>query len=474
VKQSAPPHILLVNPWITDFAAYNLWSRPLGLLEIGGILRDAGFRVSLIDCVDAENFSVQTPFRPKTSPYGAGKLKRTPIKKPKLFSAIPRKYCRYGITPEDFSLQLKRLPKPDLVLVTSIMTYWYPGVKEAIEHLKRHFPHTPVWLGGVYATLLPRHARTVCRPDRVIEGPFTGNLLREVCDLTGHSPAQSPPLPGQAGLPFWEGYNFHHFLCIRTSLGCPFRCPYCASHLLSPGFVEHPVEPLAETVVRLYRFYQVRDFAFYDDALLVNASTRFIPFLKALKKRGLPVRFHTPNGIHIRLITREIAFLMKQAGFNTLRLSLETINPETQKRLGSKVTLEEFDRALRYLFEAGFTHEEIKVYLLVGLPGQTFEEVTASVAAVLERGIRPSLAEYSPIPGTALWEAACRVSPYPLKEEPLTHNNILLACGGKEITKERLDALKREIQAAFGSNPPENGAVKPEFFPQEKPDEEHP
>ena len=30
------PHILLVNPWIHDFAAYDFWAAPLGLLEHGG------------------------------------------------------------------------------------------------------------------------------------------------------------------------------------------------------------------------------------------------------------------------------------------------------------------------------------------------------------------------------------------------------------------------------------------------------
>ena len=29
------PHILLVNPWIHDFAAYDFWAKPLGLLTLG-------------------------------------------------------------------------------------------------------------------------------------------------------------------------------------------------------------------------------------------------------------------------------------------------------------------------------------------------------------------------------------------------------------------------------------------------------
>ena len=31
--------ILLINPWIHDFAAYDFWLKPLGLLYLGGLLR---------------------------------------------------------------------------------------------------------------------------------------------------------------------------------------------------------------------------------------------------------------------------------------------------------------------------------------------------------------------------------------------------------------------------------------------------
>ena len=46
------PSILLVNPWIHDFAAYDFWAKPLGLLSIASILREHGFNVSYIDCLD--------------------------------------------------------------------------------------------------------------------------------------------------------------------------------------------------------------------------------------------------------------------------------------------------------------------------------------------------------------------------------------------------------------------------------------
>jgi hypothetical protein len=36
------PRVLCINPWIYDFAAYDHWSKPLGLLYIAAFLRERG------------------------------------------------------------------------------------------------------------------------------------------------------------------------------------------------------------------------------------------------------------------------------------------------------------------------------------------------------------------------------------------------------------------------------------------------
>lgn len=45
-------NVLLINPWIYDFAAYDFWSKPLGLLYMAGILRKNSIGVQLIDCMN--------------------------------------------------------------------------------------------------------------------------------------------------------------------------------------------------------------------------------------------------------------------------------------------------------------------------------------------------------------------------------------------------------------------------------------
>lgn len=51
--------ILLINPWIYDFAAYDLWMKPLGLLYIAGFLEESGYDVSLINWMDRHQAASQ-------------------------------------------------------------------------------------------------------------------------------------------------------------------------------------------------------------------------------------------------------------------------------------------------------------------------------------------------------------------------------------------------------------------------------
>ena len=51
--------LVLLNPWIYDFAAYDLWSKPLGLFHMGAFLRECGFDIHLIDCLDVHHPSLK-------------------------------------------------------------------------------------------------------------------------------------------------------------------------------------------------------------------------------------------------------------------------------------------------------------------------------------------------------------------------------------------------------------------------------
>ena len=84
------PSLMLINPWIYDFAAYDLWSKPLGLLCLAAYLRQAGAKVHLIDCLDVHRSTLDdasAKVRPLRRAYGTGKFPRKEIEKPSPLSA---------------------------------------------------------------------------------------------------------------------------------------------------------------------------------------------------------------------------------------------------------------------------------------------------------------------------------------------------------------------------------------------------
>lgn len=433
------PRVLLINPWIHDVAAYDLWLKPLGLLVIGAMLRRRGIEAALIDCLDCAQPAQRScrPRAPVRKSDGSGHFHKAAIACPEALQQFGLPFRRYGITPAALRAAIAAGPRPDAVFVTSMMTYWYSGVAETIAHIRQYLPGVPVFLGGVYATLCPTHARKHSGADRVFTGAFTSGLLEEMGLTAERCAADGPAMPDCGLLASRDS------LPLLTSRGCPNKCPYCASHMLYPGFEHYDPQSVIEQIRSWHTGMGVRDFALYDDALLVNAPDHFIPLAHAISRLGLPIRLHVPNGLHVRYINEEIAGLLKQAGFVTLRLGFESADSGMQQALGGKTGNDEFLRAARALLRAGFTREQAGVYILAGLPGQEARQVAASIRFVHETGLRPFVSEYSPIPGTAMWEKAVAASPFPIRDEPLFHNNSLLPCRWQGCTPQDVHLLKR-------------------------------
>jgi radical SAM superfamily enzyme YgiQ (UPF0313 family) len=437
VKHIAP-HILLINPWITDFSAYNFWIKPLGLLRIASFLRKNGFRVTLVDCLD---FSI------KRRKYGDGKFLKTKIDKPHPLKSVPRNYGQYGI-PEEMLLKRFSLleEKPDIIGITSGMTYWYPGIYKLVEITKKFFRNVPTILGGIYATLCYEHAKKHSDVDIVYNGSGELDVLKLISELTQFPIPQSGFPTDSTSYPAFDLYAQLDYICIATSKGCPFRCTYCASPFLAKGFSRRDPLRVVDEIEYWTRKYGVNNIAFYDDALLFDPSKHLIIIMKELIKRGISCNFHTPNAIHIKEIDEEIAVLLFRSGFKTIRLGLETSNGATQIETGGKVDNQGFRQAVKNLKRAGYSGEEIGVYLMVGLPGQRAGEVEEGVAFVKETGANPMLVEYSPIPHTPLFEKAKKVSQFDLENEPLFHNNTILPCQWDGFTMADYRRLKEGLR----------------------------
>ena len=418
IAETCGKRILAIAPPIYDFAYADLWSKPLGLLYIIEGLQGKN-SVSFIDCLSLGAVGDKT--------FGRKKIKKEEVQKPIQYEAlnIKRRFNRFGISRAEFLELLAKVETPDYILVTSTMTYQYLGVAEVIKILRSTFPASKIILGGVYASLCREHAMSLGSDE-----------------LSPHFvPSVTSPAMEFYNNPFGTGQKIPYGV-LMTSFGCPFSCQYCASNILWGAYRRRSVESVLQDFHYQYSL-GARDFAFYDDALLLQKEDYILKICRELKKNyGDTFRLHTPNGLHVRQITQEVAETFASCNFRTLRLSLESTNFETLMASSGKVACQDYINAVGNLASAGYDAAEIETYILLGLPGQSVASVRDTINFVLENGGKPKLAEFSPIPGTVSFEEACRQNPE-LKSEPLLQNNsIYTTYVSKTMSPETLQDLK--------------------------------
>jgi radical SAM superfamily enzyme YgiQ (UPF0313 family) len=434
------PRLLLVNPWIFDFAACDYWLKPIGLLALASALKDAGFEIDFLDLTDASWIKdLELKSKLKRRNDGRSKFFAEEIEKPEPLKKIPRRYKRYGIPPGTAREILARMKKPDAVLLSTTMTYWSLAYAETVRFLRTCFGDAPVIAGGLYATICQEHAQKKLGADFLCDGPYEKELPFILEKIFGSAPALKSPEQVRLGL---DLYSRLEYGIVLTGRGCPFRCKYCVGWELNPALTRKPVEMVVEEIAWQSQALGVRNIAFYDDALLIDSEKHIMPILEKIARAELPLKFHAPNGMHLRPMSQELARLMKDSGFKTIRFGLETADPDAQKNLGAKAGLSDLDSALGHLEKAGYRRAEIGIYLLAGLPGQTAGQIEADITSVKKLGARPYLSEYSPIPGTGLWEESVRTAKYPIADEPLFQNCTLMSCGHESLTFQKFHQLK--------------------------------
>ena len=466
--------ILLVNPPIYDFAAYDFWLKPYGLLSIAGCLRGKA-EFALFDYLDRLNPFAADRQNLQSDEWGRGRFHQQQITRPPCLAQIPRRFRRFGLLREIFQEFLADTAPPDSVLIQTMMTYWYPGVAETIEDIRKTFPKAKIILGGNYATLCPAHADTL-GADLCIRG----TNLAPLWDYLALEPDLAQPA-------LWEAYERLNVGVLKLTDGCPFKCTYCSVPNVYGDFKPRPIDRcLAE--MRLLLNLGAKDIAFYDDALLFNPEKVLTPFLEEvitqnaaandsviakersecgnLQPSASRIRntkhatrdtqyaiqtpnFHSPNALNARFLTKDLARLMVRAGFKTFYLGFESASTQWQKQTGSKVFCEELAQAVEHLKAAGADPQNITAYQILGHPQSDAQQLEQSMHFVHSLGIRGMLADFSPIPGTPDGDQCAK---YVDMAEPLNHNKTafpITLLGFKETNrlKDLQRTLNRNLQA---------------------------
>jgi len=381
---TAVPEVVLVYPRTgMDVAGVRMYL-PLGLLATASLLAEQGVDVQLID---------------------------------------QRKDPRWE---QSLGACLERAP---LYVGISAMTGAQIAHGLAASRLVRQHGSTPIVWGGIHASLLPDQTAADPDVDIVVRGPGEyaavdlasalqrGGPLAEVEGITWQENGRihrtdDRPFPDLDALPHlpldllelgaYRDTDRSFPFC--SSRGCPFRCAYCCNSTLSRSrwfamSADRVIRELEE-VRRAYRF----------DTLILQDENFLVDRHRALEiARWIGGRFRWYMQCRIDDVDRFDFAQLRRWGLMEIQPGLESGSPRILERIHKDVTVEaviEYNRRLAAV-------DVVSSYnFLMGLPGETTEDVAASVRLalrLLEDNPHSEIAgfyTYSPYPGTELFELA--------------------------------------------------------------------
>jgi len=253
----------------------------------------------------------------------------------------------------------------DRIYVTSLFTWAWRQVHDAVNFYKKYYPDAQVWLGGLYASLRPKHAKT-CEPDRVFEGLFSSaeELMPDYELLNDY-------------MPEWDGS------IIFSSRGCNNNCGFCSVPIL-----EGKINSTKKSIRHLIWSKYTR-IIFWDNNFLQSPGRDSI--LDELEDFGLKVDFN--QGLDACLITEKIAGRLANLNLDSGRSGVKIRLAYDLSHKGPSVK-----RAIERLNAAGIKGRKIMVYTLFNYE-ETPEDFLARVRDILHWGVGCYPMRYEPIVG---------------------------------------------------------------------------
>jgi hypothetical protein len=292
--------------------------------------------------------------------------------------------------------------EPDIIYVTSLFTWAWKPVWEAVRHYSKLFPKAQLWLGGLYASLMPEHAAlSGVNPKCIFKGIFTE--AENLC-------------PDYSLVPEWN--KKAGASVIFSSRGCVRSCTFCAVPRIEGGLnaEKHSIKDLI--------WPEHRRVILFDNNFL--ASSGWEEVLDEINELDLRIDFN--QGLDARLISQKVAKKISRLKIDRfVRLSYDYLG------MGPYV-----EKAIKLLKSEGIDGRNILVYALYNF--------TDNPQDLFNR-----------IKNTLSWGAVS----YPMRYQPINAltKNIYVS---SSWDLNRLNAVQtaRRVIGSGGAFPPYEGMLK--------------
>lgn len=253
---------------------------------------------------------------------------------------------------------------PDEIKITSLFTYWSKHVWDSVSFYKALYPKTRIQVGGIYASLMPEHAKqSGC--DDVQIGLYHNGI------------AETYP-------PAYDMVNVDYQI-IHASRGCFRRCNFCGTWKIEP---EVTYKKTIKNEIRKKKL------VFYDNNLIANPNIKDI--LSEVAEFKFPnqsrVICESQSGLDGRLLIKdpEIANFLKKARFQHPRIAWD----------GPYAHWPKIKTQIQVLKDAGYPSEDIFIFMLFN-HDLSYEEMIEKLDACRRWKVRVIDCRFRPLDSTS-------------------------------------------------------------------------
>ncbi len=431
---------------------------PIGPLYLASMLRQAGHTVDVFDSLaHVEDNHVVPP----DALTAVDRVKLASHPRWRHLVHWGASWARIRRAIEDF--------EPDVVGVTCMFTPHYEPAYECARLVKEIAPDVPVMLGGQHPTVAAPHALAEDAIDLVVRGEAEQTIVSIVEAL--HAGERLEALPGLAfrcdgrycgcepspgrlhmtPAPEWlreldslplpasdlvDLGKYDDTATVITSRGCPFSCTFCTVHaMVGKKFRARAPERVVDELEHYVRVHGIRSFSIEDDNFTFDIG-RVHAICGEIRRRGLDVSLHLPNGMTVVKLDEDLVTDMHLAGFRSLFLGLETTDPARLRQIRKGFTsLTKVQNGVRMFDREGV---DVGASLIVGLLGQDVRAIAQDSINVARSGIRFWTNPFYPIPGSTDFNQCIADGLIAADTEYALFDQYNFAVGSTQLTPQQL------------------------------------
>jgi anaerobic magnesium-protoporphyrin IX monomethyl ester cyclase len=388
-RMKMEPDILLVFPYLLSDDPTQRRKRspfpPLGLMYVGASLREAGYRVQILDCTFMESIHEAEEAVRRTRARYVGihsmiTLTRNAVALAQVARACGKTVIYGGPDPSTAPDKYLKKGFGDFV----VMGEGERAIVELLHALDRG--DMPLDLKGL--AFLDGQGSIVMSPPRELERDLD-SILPPARDLIDNDRYKE----------VWREDHGYALTSVMTTRGCPYGCFFCSEKLVFGR--RYTVRSALNVVAELQGIVQGYgyDRVWFADDIFPLRKERTIQICQEIRNRAL--KFTWSCLARADLVDEEALAWMKEGGCDIVFFGVESGSQRMLDAMNRMMTIEQITSGISAAKRVGL---KVHAFMMVGFPGENYESLKQTIEFLKE--LSPDEFSFTvayPLPGTELF-----------------------------------------------------------------------